>query len=216
MGGVTTTVRRRGLNGAITRFWSFAAPAYDAAVLQRWVYRPAQDEVIAAVRRHGARRIADIGCGTGILASRIRHELNPAAVYGVDMSEGMLAQAQQRDPAVWWMQGPAERLPFGDAALDAVVTTSAFHFFDQPTALREFHRVLSPGGLVAVATIAPVYPAAVDKLTAGLANPAHNPSAAEMRGLFTDAGFAIDEQHPVARPRWTKFVNDLITVGVRD
>ncbi|TFV55782.1 methyltransferase domain-containing protein [Mycobacterium sp. PS03-16] len=213
---MTTTVRRRGLNGAITRFWSFAAPAYDTAVLQRWVYRPAQDEVLAALRRHGARRIADIGCGTGILATRVQRELSPAEVYGVDMSEGMLAQAQQREPAVWWMHGPAEQLPFPDAALDAVVTTSAFHFFDQPAALREFRRVLAPGGLVAVATIAPAHPAALDRLTAGLANPAHNPSAREMRALFTDAGFSVEDQHPVARPRWTRFVSDLVTVGVRD
>jgi methionine sulfoxide reductase catalytic subunit len=45
----------------------------------------------------------------------------------------------------------AEQLPFDDGALDAVVTTSAFHFFNQPAALREFHRVLASGGLVAVA-----------------------------------------------------------------
>ena len=42
---------------------------------------------------------------------------------------------------------------FDDGALDAVVTTSAFHFFDQPAALREFHRVLAPGGLVAVSAL---------------------------------------------------------------
>jgi ubiquinone/menaquinone biosynthesis C-methylase UbiE len=46
----------------------------------------------------------------------------------------------------------AEQLPFDDGALDAVVTTSAFHFFDQPAALREFHRVLA-SGLVALATL---------------------------------------------------------------
>ena len=51
------------------------------------------------------------------------------------------------------MRGPAEQLPFDDGTLDAVVTTSAFHFFDQPAALREFHRVLASGGLVAVASL---------------------------------------------------------------
>ena len=63
------------------------------------------------------------------------------------MSEGMLKQAKARSTAVQWLTGPAEQLPFDDGALDAVVTTSAFHFFDQPVALREFHRVLRPGGL---------------------------------------------------------------------
>lgn len=88
------TTRRRGFNDAVTRFWSFAAPAYNFPVLQRWVYRPPHDEVIAQLRAHGARRIADVACGTGVLADRIERELQPDAVYGVDMSDGMLAQAR--------------------------------------------------------------------------------------------------------------------------
>jgi ubiquinone/menaquinone biosynthesis C-methylase UbiE len=135
-----------------------AAPAYDLQVLQRWVYRPAQDEVVAQFQPDGSRRVADIACGTGILADRIERELHPGKVYGVDMSEGMLAQAQARSPKVHWLRGPAEQLPFGDGTLDAVVTTSTFHFFDQPGALREFHRALSAGGLAAVATIGPLQP----------------------------------------------------------
>ena len=45
-----TEPRRRGLNEAITRMWSFLAPAYDLSILQQWVYRPPHDEVIAAAR----------------------------------------------------------------------------------------------------------------------------------------------------------------------
>jgi ubiquinone/menaquinone biosynthesis C-methylase UbiE len=210
-----TTVQRRGFNEAITRFWSFAAPAYDQACLQRWVYRPAQDEAIAQLRAHGSRRVADIACGTGILADRIQRELGPDEVYGVDMSDGMLAQARQRSSEVRWMKGPAEQLPFEDGFLDAIVTTSAFHFFDQPAALREFHRVLAPGGLAAVATISPRQVLPLQLLSANLMNPAHNPSPADMRALFTDAGFILDDQHRVRRPVWTQLVSDLITVGVK-
>ena len=148
-----TAARRRGLNSAVTRMWSFLAPAYDLPFLQQWVYRPPHDEVIAQLRAHRSRRIADIACGTGILSDRIERELHPDEIYGVDMSDGMLNQARARSNRVQWLRGPAEQLPFDDGALDAVVTTSAFHFFDQPAALREFHRVLAPGGLVAVAAL---------------------------------------------------------------
>lgn len=55
-----TTIQRRAFNDAITTFWSFAAPAYDTACLQRFVYKPAQDEVIEQLRRRGATQIADI------------------------------------------------------------------------------------------------------------------------------------------------------------
>lgn len=207
--------RGRNLNDVVTGFWTLAAPLYDLPVLQQWVYQPAQDEVIAELRAHGARIVADIACGTGILADRIQRELRPAAVYGVDMSDGMLREAQARSTEVTWLKGPAEELPFDDAALDAVVTTSAFHFFDQPAALREFHRVLRPGGLVAVATISPPAPAVLRKLSASLSNPAHNPSPDELKALFTDAGFALTDQHRVHRPLWTKAVWDLITIGTK-
>jgi trans-aconitate methyltransferase len=65
-----------------------AAPAYDLQVLQRWVYRPAQEEVVAQLQTDGSRRVADIACGTGVLADRIERELHSDEVYGVDMSEG--------------------------------------------------------------------------------------------------------------------------------
>lgn len=142
-----TAPQRRGLNDVVTRMWSFLAPAYDLPFLQQWVYRPPHNEVIAQLRNHGSRRIADIACGTGILSERIQRELNPDEIYGVDMSDGMLNQARAKSDRVQWLRAPAEQLPFDDGALDAVVTTSAFHFFDQPAALREFHRVLAPGGV---------------------------------------------------------------------
>jgi ubiquinone/menaquinone biosynthesis C-methylase UbiE len=213
--GSSTTTQRRGLNDSITRFWSFAAPAYNQPCLQRLVYRPAQDEVVAALRSAGARRVADIACGTGILTDRIERELRPEEIYGLDMSDGMLGQARQRSDRVRWMKSPAENLPFEDGFLDAVVSTSAFHFFDQPAALREFHRVLAPGGLVAVTTISPRGQLPLHALSADVRNPAHNPSPKEMRRLFADAGLSVVDQHRVQRPLWTQLLSDLITVGAK-
>jgi ubiquinone/menaquinone biosynthesis C-methylase UbiE len=211
---VTQTPQRRGFNDIVTRFWGVAAPAYNLPFLQQWVYRPAHDEVVAQLRDHQSARVVDIACGTGILADRIERELHPAAVYGVDMSEGMLNQARSRSTRVQWLRGPAEQLPFDDGALDAVATTSAFHFFDQPAALREFHRVLSSGGLVAVSTLSARQPLLQGSSTSRWA-PAHNPSSAEMRRLFEGAGFTVDTQHRVRRPLWTRAISDLITVGIK-
>ena len=204
----------RALNSAITRMRSFLVPAYDLPVLQQWVYHPPHDEVIAQLRAHQSRRIADIACGTGILSDRIERELHPDEIYGIDMSDGMLNQARARSNRVQWLRGPAEQLPFDDGALDAVVTTSAFHFFDQPAALREFHRVLAPDGLVAVSALSTRQPL----LQASSANRwklQHNASPTEMRALFENAGFAVSDQHRIPRPVWTRIVSDLITVGTK-
>jgi ubiquinone/menaquinone biosynthesis C-methylase UbiE len=206
-----TAPQRRAFNEAVTGLWSFLSPAYDLPFLQRWVYRPPHDEVIAQLRAHEARKIADIACGTGILSDRIERELHPEAIYGVDMSDGMLNQARAKSTRVQWLRGPAEQLPFEDGALDAVVTTSAFHFFDQPAALREFHRVLAPGGLAAVAALSTRLPQA-----SGVRwKPQHNSSPGEMRDLFEGAGFTISDQHRIPRPAWTWMVSDLITVGTK-
>jgi ubiquinone/menaquinone biosynthesis C-methylase UbiE len=205
-GGGTTTAR----------LFSLAAPAYDFSYLQRWLYQPAQDEMIALLKSHRSRNVADIGCGTGILADRVDRELHPDAVYGVDMSEGMLAQARARSTNVTWLTSPAEKLPFDDGALDAIVTTTAFHFFDQPAALREFHRVLAPGGVTAVATLSHSRHVRLPGRLAGLMTfGPHHPGPAEMRTLFADAGFAVRMQRRVHRPAWSQFVTDTITVGCK-
>jgi len=81
--------------------------------------------------------------------------------------------------------------------------------------MREFHRVLSPGGVAVVATISPPQPPLLHHLSTPLANPAHNPSPTEMRRLFDDAGFTVSDQHRVHRPRWTRAVWDLITIGIK-
>jgi ubiquinone/menaquinone biosynthesis C-methylase UbiE len=210
-----TAPQRRSLNRVITRFWSIAAPVYDFPVLQHWVYRPAHDEVIAQLRAHQSRRIADVACGTGILADRIERELHPDEIYGIDMSDGMLNAARARSTRVQWLHGPAEQLPFADGALDAIVTTSAFHFFHQAAALREFHRVVSSGGLVAVAALSARQPL-LQGPSAIRWKPAHHASAAEVRALFEGAGFVVSEQHRVRRPVWTRIVvSDLITVGIK-
>jgi ubiquinone/menaquinone biosynthesis C-methylase UbiE len=204
----------RQFNSAVTQFWSIASPLYDLPFLQRWVYRPAQDDVVAELRDHGAARIADVGCGTGILAARIAAELHPEQVHGVDMSDGMLEQAKARSRSVTWTKGPAERLPFGDDSLDAVVSTSAFHWFDQPAAMREFYRVLVPGGVAAVATISPPPGKVFEVLSRESSGVAHSPSPAQMRRLFTDAGFTVTSQRRVNRPIWTP-VWDVVTVGTK-
>jgi len=171
--------------------------------------------VIAQLRGHAVTKVADVACGTGILADRIERELHPEVVYGVDMADGMLEQARARSARVQWRKGPAEQLPFEDGELDAVVTTSAFHWFDQPAALREFHRVIAPGGVVAVTTMSPRQTLPLHRLSAHLVNPAHNPTPNEMRALFEGAGLTVCEQHRVHRPAWTKVVSDLLTVGVK-
>ncbi|MEV6065835.1 methyltransferase domain-containing protein [Nocardia sp. NPDC052001] len=217
MPSTSLTTGNRALNQLVTGFFGNVARAYDTAALQQAVYKPPQDQVVKELRAAKSRRIADIGCGTGILTTRIARELRPEVVYGVDASTGMLAQARARSGEVQWRHSAAEHLPLDDGELDAVVSTSAFHFFDHPVALREFQRVLAPGGLVAIATMHPSAPTArpIQRLTRSPLFPAHAPSPRETRKLLEDAGFRVLDQRKIDRPIPSWLVPDVITVGRR-
>lgn len=137
---------------------------YDLPLVQRLSYRPEQDVVLRHLGGRTHRRVLDLGCGTGILATRVRRTFARIEVVGCDFSRGMLQRAAGRGPSVRWVQGDALHLPFGDSTFDAAYSTEAFHWFLEPdVALRELHRVLCPGGALLVALVDP--PSGVGRLT---------------------------------------------------
>jgi SAM-dependent methyltransferase len=126
------------------------APHYDEL-------RPVDDswwEVFDALVREGdlrGRRVLDVGCGTGAFAGALA-ERAVCRVWGVDSSEEMLAVARVNVPGVRFKQSRADQLPFKDGWFERVVLRMSLHLFDRPRALREFRRVLGPGGRLAIAT----------------------------------------------------------------
>jgi SAM-dependent methyltransferase len=98
-------------------------------------------------------RWLDMGCGTGALSAVIVAATEPAAVTGIDPSEGFLelARAQLPDARVRFEPGDAQALPLADRAVDAAVSGLVLNFVpDPPRAIREMRRVVRPGGTVAL------------------------------------------------------------------
>ena len=184
----------------VARFFDRVSKVYDTQLLQMLVYRPAQDLALDRLREHGAKRILDVGCGTGIFTTRM-HEVLGAEVVGCDLSEQMLAQARERSAAVDWTRGDVTQLPLGDQSVDAVVCTEAFHWFDQSAALAEFHRVLRTDGLLLIAMINPrtVLGSRLLGEQARVLGAGTWPSQARMRSLVEGAGFRVVKQHRVRR-----------------
>jgi SAM-dependent methyltransferase len=71
-------------------------------------------------------------------------------VVAVDPDDRMRAVLAARNPGVRVLAGTAEDVPLPDGSLDAVVVSSAWHWFDPDRARAEIARVLRPGGRLAV------------------------------------------------------------------
>jgi ubiquinone/menaquinone biosynthesis C-methylase UbiE len=114
-------------------------------------------QVLDAVWEEGdfrGRRVLDVGCGTGRLASELASR--GAKVWGVDPSPEMLALARKRvDRRVGLRQGGAETLPFRDGWFERAVLWLSIHLVERPRALAELHRILAPGGRVVIVTFRP-------------------------------------------------------------
>jgi ubiquinone/menaquinone biosynthesis C-methylase UbiE len=192
---------------------------YDAPLVQRLTYRPVQDAVVDALRSVRPCRILDVGCGTGLLATRLHRELNDAARVGCDFSHGMLVHARGHGEPVSWVQGDAQRLPFRDASVDAIVSTEAFHWFpDQQRALAEFFRVLVPGGRLMVALVNTPNDAVRALFRMGsraIGQPFDWPTRDEMRARFEGAGFLVEAQRPVFRIPAGLLLPPVLTIGRR-
>lgn len=113
------------------------------------------DDPIAAVTAvldlTGDQSLADIGCGDGRFLDHLARTGHHGRLIGIDTSPAMVDAAGQI-PGVEAMTGDAERLPFADRSIDRVTARHMLYHVPNPTkALREFQRITSPGGLVAVA-----------------------------------------------------------------
>jgi len=97
-------------------------------------------------------RVLDACCGTGDFA--VEAERRGGRVVGLDFSERMLERARRKSGTIEWVQGDALALPFADGEFDAAtVGFGVRNLADLELGLRELHRVLRPGGRLAVLEI---------------------------------------------------------------
>lgn len=120
-------------------------------------YRPRYSaELINSLRRtcglRPAHVVADIGCGTGILAGHFLEHGN--RVYGVEPNDDMRAYAEERlgaNPLFSMVVGTAEATTLPDSSVDFITAGQAFHWFNPEPTRQEFRRILKPDGWVVLA-----------------------------------------------------------------
>lgn len=89
--------------------------------------------------------VLDVNTGTGFVAQKLSALFPNAKIMATDLSEAMLAQAQQRSPQIEFVRADTAKLPFSDESFDLVTLHNG------PPHLREMARVLRPGGQMLIA-----------------------------------------------------------------
>lgn len=103
-------------------------------------------------------RVLDCGCGPGSMTCDIAAIVAPGAVVGIDAAPSQVALAREAAatrglPNVHFEVGNVYELPYPDGSFDHVYSHALLeHLADPQAAMKEFLRVLKPGGSAAVCT----------------------------------------------------------------
>lgn len=110
---------------------------------------------LAALGLRQGESVFDAGCGTGLLLEQAALAVGAdGRAEGIDTSVDMLAHARERCGGLGQVtlhQGSVEALPLDDASFDALSCTQVLLYVENlQSTLQEYHRVLKPGGRLAL------------------------------------------------------------------
>jgi len=157
----------------VRKMFAAIAPSYDLnnRLHSLWMDQRWRKKAVKLAAPKTTDHVVDIACGTGDLTLAFaKHlgEINVEAekVTGIDFTFEMLpiARAKARryygrpdrytpdeNDGVRWINGDAQFLPLPDQSADVVsIAFGIRNVQDVPTALKEFHRILRPGGRVII------------------------------------------------------------------
>jgi len=103
-----------------------------------------------ALRLRPGARVCDLAAGTGKFTRLLVPHLAGAELLAVEPVEGMRRLLARSVPDVPVAAATAEAMSLADGSLDGIAVAQAFHWFGARAALEEFHRVLRPGGRLAL------------------------------------------------------------------
>jgi demethylmenaquinone methyltransferase / 2-methoxy-6-polyprenyl-1,4-benzoquinol methylase len=149
----------------IRRMFDTIAPTYDRAnhllsfgLDRTWWFRAAR--ALRPILRRPEAVVLDLCCGTGDMTLALYHhrpnnrEGRPAnPVYAADFSHNMLALALPKFAGknIVPIEADALHLPLADSSVDLVTFAFGFrNLSSYPAGLAELHRVLRPGGQIAI------------------------------------------------------------------
>lgn len=153
------------------------------------------DRVLSYIEPEQCQGVADIGCGPGFFTLEIARRLPPdGVVYGVDLSEEMLARLKERAQEAGLANVQAvlaeedDEFPIQSATCDAALLVNMYHECDPASNfLHELRRLVKPGGRVLLVDWrpepTPMGPPMEERL-----------DPADVTEEFTVSGFALERE----------------------
>ena len=165
-----------------------------------WLEREgrAQEEqtgrMIRRLRLKKGMHVADLGCGTGFHARRMKQKVgHTGRVVCVDLQPEMLERAREEAEAegvvLDYVLGAHDTIPLRDASLDRILLVDVFHELQEPEVmLAELRRVLAPEGQITVVEFRLEGDSAAHVYTV------HRMADEQVQAEFEAAGFALQKQ----------------------
>ena len=143
----------------VRQMFDVIAPAYDfmnramTLGIDIWWRQLA----VKRLKRLKPATILDVATGTGDFAIQLNNALQPQHITGIDLSEGMLAEARRKikkkglEDVITFKQDDCMALHMDDATVDAVTVAFGVRNFEHlQQGYQEMARVLKPGGMLCV------------------------------------------------------------------
>ena len=143
----------------VRQMFDSIAPAYDfmnramTMGIDIWWRRLA----VKRLKQYKPAHILDVATGTGDFAIQLEESLHPQHITGIDLSQGMLDEAQRKikekglEKVISFEQGDCMSLPMADNSFDAVTVAFGVRNFEHlQQGYQEMARVLRPGGMLCV------------------------------------------------------------------
>jgi len=95
--------------------------------------------------------VVEVGCGTGFTTEEIVSRVGERNVVAVDLTPEQMQKAIAKFPAVNFLRGDAENLPFKDDSFDAAISAGSIEYWPNPQkGIEEMARVTKSGGRVVI------------------------------------------------------------------